>query len=322
MKFLLWFEAERCSAIAPIVKEHPEYFLRTKNPDPNVNLVNLGDDKARGWLLDAVSGAIRTNGVDIYRQDFNMDPAANWADNDTPDRIGVTEIKYINGLYSYWDALRARFNQMLLENCASGGRRMDYEMQSRAHSYCRDDAQMSPHCEELCQNITLNSTAYIPFTGGETFTVAKHDDYGFVSCVAAGTVFTPTDFGFLFREPFTEADLKWFNDMYRIADRVRPFYMGDFYALTEPAVDSSEIWCAWQCDDPVAKAGFFIAFRRARCGQASLALDLGGIDPAREYELEVYGQPDKVRMKGEALAKYVVTLPQPRSFQLVFYKGL
>ena len=128
-----------------------------------------------------------------------------WEENDEPDRLGVMEIKHINGLYEFWDELRRRFPDMLLENCASGGRRMDIEMMSRSHSYCRDDAHMSPN-RELCQNITLNSTQYIPFA------VAKPSPSAcwttMVSMGAPTTVVTPP-IGTVLQKANSQEEIAW-----------------------------------------------------------------------------------------------------------------
>ncbi|NLG13952.1 MAG: alpha-galactosidase [Lentisphaerae bacterium] len=322
LKFLLWFESERATATTPVFKEHPEWFHNRKNnPDPNQNLLDLGNKDAWHWIVETVSNHIKESNIGIYRQDFNMTWVTKriWEENDEPDRLGVMEIKHINGLYEFWDELRRRFPDMLLENCASGGRRMDIEMMSRSHSYCRDDAHMSPHPEELCQNITLNSTQYIPFTGGETFAISMLDDYGFLSCMAATTVVTPTDWGLFFRKEFSQEEIAWLTRMVKIADRVRPYFQGDFYALTEPLMDSSDIWCAYQLDLPKTNEGFFIAFRRAACLRPTLALDLGNINPDKMYQVEIVGGETK-RLSGKELAAYVVTLDKPRSWQMVFYK--
>ncbi|MBQ0116121.1 MAG: alpha-galactosidase, partial [Bacteroidales bacterium] len=212
MRFLVWFESERATPKAPILKKHPEYFhLDPSDPDSCDHLLDLGNPEARQWIVEEVSRNIRESGIDIYRQDFNMDPLPAWRANDAPDRKCVTEIKHINGLYAFWDELHRRFPDMMFENCASGGTRTDIEMMSRAHSYCRDDAQMWPNCDELTQNITINSTPYVPFTGGETFSVELYDNYAFLSRLGAGTVFTPSDFGgmILKREP-SEKEIKWF----------------------------------------------------------------------------------------------------------------
>ncbi|MFH1921526.1 MAG: hypothetical protein ABIP48_16805 [Planctomycetota bacterium] len=44
-------------------------------------------------------------GFRVYRQDFNMYPANWWCHHDPADRQGITEMKYIEGLYAYWDRI-------------------------------------------------------------------------------------------------------------------------------------------------------------------------------------------------------------------------
>jgi hypothetical protein len=39
-----------------------------------------------------------SEGIDIYRQDFNMDPLPHWRAKDAPDRQGITEMRHVTGL--------------------------------------------------------------------------------------------------------------------------------------------------------------------------------------------------------------------------------
>ncbi len=70
-KIIVWFEPERVT---------PGTFLYTNNPawllghDGQQKLLNLGNDEARQWLADHVNKTLAAQGIDLYRQDFNMDP--------------------------------------------------------------------------------------------------------------------------------------------------------------------------------------------------------------------------------------------------------
>ena len=90
-------------------------------PNSRNNILNLGNPEAREWLTDHISNMISTEGIDVYRQDFNIEPMAFWEKADTPDREGMTEIRYIEGLYTFWDELRFRHPNLIIDNCASGG---------------------------------------------------------------------------------------------------------------------------------------------------------------------------------------------------------
>jgi alpha-galactosidase len=83
-KIIVWFEPERVTAGTWLWDKHPEWLLG--------DLLNLGNEQARLWLTDHVSRMLTEQGIDLYRQDFNIDPLPYWRRNDTPDRQGITEI--------------------------------------------------------------------------------------------------------------------------------------------------------------------------------------------------------------------------------------
>ena len=315
LKFLLWFEPERMTDSAPILQTHPEY--------RHGQLVDYGNPEALTWIQDTIYDLIAKHRIDVYREDFNMDPGPVWRDMDAEDRVGIAEAKHITGLYKFLDDMRARFPDILQENCASGGRRIDMEMIARAHTYCRSDYYIGPKPGDtafiLGQNATLNLLPYLPFQGCEFNCVPVGDDYAAFSIISSGTVITPSDFdGGIIRRKITDNETAWFKKVFDVALRMRPFYMGDFYPLTDETGAGDNVWCAWQCDRPDLTAGFAIFFRRGAAAEKSQAFTLGGIDTAATYELEVYGG-SKENVKGAALENRTVTL-EPRSFQLVFYQ--
>jgi len=219
--------------------------------------------------------------------------------------------------------MRARFPDILQENCASGGRRIDIEMISRAHTYCRSDYYIGRKPQDtafiLGQNATLNLVPYLPFQGCEFNCVPVGDDYAAFSIISSGTVITPSDFdGGILRRKITPEETAWFKKVFDVAARMRPFYMGDFHPLTDETGAGDDVWCAWQCDRPDLKAGFAIFFRRAAATEESRTFQLGGIEPNAKYELDAYDGSKKI-VRSSELKDWTVTL-KPRSFQLVFYQ--
>lgn len=314
LKFLLWFEPERMTDIAPILESHPEY--------RHGQLVDYGNAEALKWIQETVYGIIRKHAIDIYRQDFNMEPGPVWREMDAADRVGIAEAKHIAGMYKFLDDMRREFPDILQENCASGGRRIDIEMISRAHTYCRSDYYIGPKPADsafiLGQNATLNLMPYLPFQGCEFNCVPVGDDYAAFSIISSGTVITPSDFdGGIIRRPLTDHETSWFKKVFDVAIRMRPFYLGDFYPLTSEAGAGDDIWCAWQCDRPDLKSGFAIFFRRGAAAEPMRTFELGGMDPAASYTVDTYGGGSET-VAGSDLKQRAVKL-EPRSFQLVFY---
>lgn len=327
MKFLLWFEPERIAMDMPITKEHPEYltYPPVLEERHNGNLVDLGNPEAWTWVFETVCGVIEDNGVDIYRQDFNMNPSPTWERADEPDRAGIHEIKHIAGLYKYWDALRERFPNMLLENCASGGRRMDFEMMSRSQVYCRSDYPIPRHKDYRNyqflqgQNASVNTMAYVPFQGGEANPAYAFNDYELFSLTGSGVVFTPMDWdGAFSTREFSAEETAWFCSRFNAIDRMRKIAMGRFYPLTKKTSLEEDVWAGWQSYSDKQQEGYVVLFRRLNAPEQAM-FHLSGIETSGVYELEEL-DGSKSTVGGADLLNLVVGLPEPRSVRLFFYR--
>jgi len=324
MKFMLWFEIERAIKGTPVTLAHPEFFFASPenvSVEKDGMLLNLGKKEARDWAVNTVSDMIRKNNIGCYRQDFNITTHAGniWRHNDTNDRIGIAEAKHIAGLYEFWDTLRARFPDMLIDNCASGGRRLDFEMLSRSHCYASDDIIEDKTCPEVSQNIISNTINYVPFQCGLTSTGTFMDDYNFMSYIASATELSLARWGFLERD-FSDSEIKWLHKMLNHAVRFREFFKGDFYLLTDNPADNRS-WCAYQCDRDDLGEGFIIAFRREFCPSSEIVVEPVNIDPLSEYQLNFFDDT-ACRISGRQLVPYKITLNEARTFQLCYYKKI
>ncbi len=129
----VWTDAERAHAASPAATNHPELFF----PTPVTNgclLLRLDLAEARAWLSETLSSVIEGLGATWIRFDFNSAPAETWAANELETRRGSLESRYVENLYGVLDDLRERFPQLVIENCASGGLRIDLEMLRRTHT--------------------------------------------------------------------------------------------------------------------------------------------------------------------------------------------
>jgi len=342
MRMLLWMEPERCVSDPPppVFTEHRDWLLPKRDKDIRSKrqlALDFGNPAARAWITEVVSEHVRRCKLDVFRQDFNFNTLPLWQANDAPDRQGITETKHVMGLWAFWDALRERFPHLVIENCASGGRRLDFEAVSRGHSYCRTDYAIfhrDPSQITDVQNVTLNTLAYLPFQGSESTPAVFFDDYGIFSSFASGNVFTPSDWNAgIVKNDFTGEQIAWIREVFTTGRRMMPFYEGDFYPLTDNRADVAldgawqvknldEVrWCAWQLHRADQDAGFAIFFRRLNTPSPVFTAELGGLDEKAFYEVETW-HGKTARMKGADLKRLTVTLRAPRSFRLVFYRRL
>ena len=158
VKTIVWFEPERV---------HPRH-LAYEEPSrvdfrrgAGGGLLNLGNRDAWNWLVNHVDKLMTDQGIDLYRQDFNMDPLDYWRKADAPDRQGITEIRHVEGYLAYWDELLKRHPNMFIDSCASGGQRNDLEtMRTRIPLYGRLSLRADRHAMLQLRHLLVASTLW------------------------------------------------------------------------------------------------------------------------------------------------------------------
>jgi len=293
MGFILWFEPERVYQDTWLDREHPDWVLNLPN-NPN-RLLDLGNDEARNWLTEHISKMLKEEGIDIYRQDFNMDPLDYWRANDESERQGITEIRHIEGLYAFWDELLKRHPGLIIDNCASGGRRIDLETTSRSIPLWRTDYQYFEPNGYQCHTYGLNF--YLPLSGTGS---GYPDVYSFRSSMNSALVlgwnlYMP-DF------PFEQA-----RSLIAEFKRLRPLFLGDFYPLTEHSIQD-DVWMAYQFHREDLEEGMILAFRRKDNPSPTIHLKLRGLSPSCSYELTFEDSGIKKCETGERLSKKGIEL--------------
>jgi alpha-galactosidase len=306
MKFLLWFEPERAVVGTPLTIEHPDWFIgevtthfegNTERPVVKFRMFDFGNPKARQFMIDSISELIDKEGIDVYRQDCNFALAPFWEKNDTPDRQGITQIRYAEGLLEFWDGLRRRHPQLILDSVQRG----DLETITRAVDLSRADYPVSPDADPIGAQISTEGLAYWRPHFGTLLQVRPSDTYHFRSGMAPGLAFAlfnvagyPNQVG-----NFIPADFPydWMRNMVAQLKLVRPYYYGDYYPLlpcsqnsdctTDPTKERSAAfeWAASQFNRPDQGDGMVQAFRRDKNGEPSKNLPLRGLDPSARYQV-------------------------------------
>lgn len=331
--FSLWIEPETTMPGKKIAREHPDWFLH-KNPSSNQDplLANLGNPAARKGITDMVSGFISQFGMTWYRQDFNIMPEPYWKSADTPDRIGMTEIGDIEGLYKMWDDLLARHPGLRIDNCASGGRRLDIEMMSRSFSVWRTDHGFQDTMAEQAQTQAL--AYWVPENMGfETY--AAGFEANNTPWTKAGPYSTPKNL-YLMRLAYdagygvtpgaaggnNDAWVAWMKEALAEYREVQPYLYGNFYPLL-PYSLGEETWTAGQWDRPEDKDGLVIVLRRPNSPFTAMELGLQHLNLNASYEVEIRNTYDRIptkEMKGSDLMDLQIQLPNAPSSTLVFYR--
>ena len=321
MRFLAWFEPERVMRGTWLEREHPAWLLRpTASPESlqyqerdGFHLLDLGNAEARAWALDTVSKQIREFGISIYRQDFNLYPSVFWHTGEAPDEVGLREVRYINGLYAFLDELARRHPGLILDNCASGGRRLDFEMMRRCVALWRSDSCWDAKSyPRNVQAMTHGLSLWLPLHG---LGAAATDEVALRSGMGACA-----SFAINFREAQAVAALRQHLDCYL---KVRPLFTKDFYPLTPWSEDPAQL-LAFQFHDPESGAGIVQAFGGSPTNSGTARLKLRRLRSERAYRVTdwtAFGTA--VVLTGADLADPGLLLPAtPRSSAFVFHYSL
>jgi alpha-galactosidase len=263
VKSLVWFEPERVTPGTWLHDQHPEWLL-------NGTLLNLGDTNAWSWLVNHIDQTLIEQGIDLYRQDYNIDPLDFWRGNDAPDRQGITENHYVTGYLAYWDELRRRHPDMLIDSCASGGHRNDLETLRRALPFLRSDFIMNAVGNQ-CH--TYGLAFWLPYHGTGSSQLGEYDLRSAMVCPHFTAVWDMRnrnlDYGLLRR-----LVSQW--------RQTAEDYFGDYYPLT-PYSLTEDVWIAWQFDRPEQGQGMVQAFRRRNSLYESARFKLRGLEPKARY---------------------------------------
>lgn len=319
LKFLLWFEPERADSRTPAVSMYPGYFIGSPNDNEKSVLLNLGDENAWQYCFDLLSEKIETLGIDCYRQDFNIDPLAFWRKNDSWDRKGITEIKHIMGLYRLWDALLEKFPHLIIDNCSSGGRRIDIETLRRSVPLWRSDAQCpANYPPKISQAHNMTFGTWMPYSG--TGTGREWGDvYRIRSAYASGMT---TNYSFSEREAFGNdpKQMEWLKKYGAEYLRVRPYLSCDFYPLTE-LVSGDDSWCASQYSRTDENDGIVQVFKRPKSPYTTASFELRGIKSDKTYQFTDADDDSVFEVSGECLLKegLTITIKETRVAKLYFY---
>jgi alpha-galactosidase len=307
-KLLVWFEPERVFQGTWLDREHSDWILRLPN-NPN-GLLDLGNPEALHWLTEHISGMIESEGIALYRQDFNMDPLPFWRANDEPDRQGISEIRHIEGLYAFWDELLRRHPELIIDNCASGGRRIDLETTSRSIPLWRTDYHYFEPNGYQCHTYGINF--YLPTSSTGNGYPGK---YLFRSSINSGVVL-----GWNLYLP--DFPVEQARNLITEFKRIRPLFYGDFYPLT-PHNTGDDVWMAYQFHRKDMKQGMALVFRRQESKDSSIALRFKGLHPDAQYEVTIEDADLKQTLTGEAFSKGMdVTIEDAPGSSLITYRQL
>ena len=143
MAFGLWCEIEAIGKHARLAKTQPE-LVATRDGEP-LGYVCLGSMGGQQWALATLEHLITDYRCDWIKLDFNLDPGAGC--NRVNHGHGASDGLYAHyqGYYALLSEIRARYPHVVLENCSSGGLRIDLGLARHTHMAFLSDPDWPEH---------------------------------------------------------------------------------------------------------------------------------------------------------------------------------
>ena len=228
-----------------------------------------------------------------------------------------------------WGDLIERNPGLRIDNCASGGRRIDVEISQYAWALWQSDyndigqglkgEKYWPRMAVADQVHTAGLALYMPLNTGPLWDMHP---YSLRSSLSGSFILYER----ILHEGFPDELAK---QGIAEAKTIRQFFLGDYYPLMK-LTDRQDDWWAYQLhgDGTATNAdkGIVMAFRRPDCPQTSATVELRDIDPDAYYEVSVTGEtyqtaPYKT-MKGRDLQKMKIDIPEQPGSCLIRYRQL
>ncbi|MBQ0144518.1 MAG: alpha-galactosidase, partial [Bacteroidales bacterium] len=201
----------------------------------------------------------------------------------------------------------------IIDNCASGGKRLDWESTGRSIPLWRSDYYHHDDPDGYqCHTYGLNYFLPVHGTG-----ILLPDEYSFRSSLSSTLIFN---------WKITEGGLSVTQMQQRLNEyaQVRDYYLEDYYPLTgDGDLTGHDVWLAYQMHRPSDGTGIIVAFRREESAVESITVSLQGLEPEAGYRLKADGAEDELILSGKELAEgFTITLSQPRSSTLIRYSRI
>ncbi len=259
---------------------------------------NLANDDALKFYSEYIANSLKENGATIYRQDFNFPPLEYWLSADTEyynGRTGICENHYVTNLYKFLDYLCESIPGLIIDNCASGGKRLDLEMTYRSIPFWRSDYNCAFHSDlfDATQAHTYGISFWLPITGTALY---MQNEYSGRSAIMP----------LMLMDFYSHQNPEF--DFYL---EQRDLMVGNYYPLDFGSFDKDKI-LAMQYSTEDALSGTALVYKRLNVKDKEYTVKFNGLVPGASYDVYDYDNPEKIYTKtGKDLMNEGLTLCLP-----------
>jgi alpha-galactosidase len=153
MKFGIWFEPEMVNPNSDLARAHPDWIIAPQGHEPltsrNQLVLDFSNPAVSEHLFNQMDAVLGSNPIDYIKWDMNRDLTLG------VDRDGHGLLRrQTEAVYALMDRITAKYPDLEIESCASGGGRIDYGVLQHTHRVWLSDSN-DAHERWIMQNAAL-----------------------------------------------------------------------------------------------------------------------------------------------------------------------
>jgi len=144
LKFGLWIEPEMVNPESELAGKHPEWIVQSAGREKitwrNQLLLDLSNPRVQDFVYNVFDSLLTTHpGIEYIKWDANRhveQAGSTWLPETKQTHFWIS---YTKGLYAVYDRIRAKYPDLVIQDCASGGGRLDYGALKYHNEYWTSD---------------------------------------------------------------------------------------------------------------------------------------------------------------------------------------
>lgn len=130
LKFGIWIEPEMVNPKSNLAEKHPEWIVKSPGRDiplsRNQWVLDLSNPKVQDYVFQVFDSIMKmSDKIDYVKWDCNR-RIYSFGSEYLSENQGLFYTAYIQGFYSVMKRIRAKYPDVMIQSCSSGGGRLDY----------------------------------------------------------------------------------------------------------------------------------------------------------------------------------------------------
>ncbi|WP_319591775.1 alpha-galactosidase [uncultured Draconibacterium sp.] len=304
LKFGLWIEPEMVNPESELAENHPEWIVQSNGREKitwrNQLLLDLSNPKVQDFVFNVFDSLLTTHpGIEYVKWDANRHVEQAGSTYLSDSEQTHFWVAYTEGLYTVYDRIRAKYPDFVIQDCASGGGRLDYGALKYHNEYWTSD-NTDPLSRIFIQ---YGTTLIYPPVGAASHvsTSPNHQTLRMTPLKFRFDVAMTGRLGMELQPKDIQGDDRVFAEeaIKNYKEFVRPLVThGDLYRLKSPYDEGG--WASQLFVAKSKQSAVFYAFSlEPHLRGIYPTIKLNGLDPNKNYQIKEINKNGKSRFWGD-----------------------